>query len=195
VKNSSAARSPGRQALLGCLATLVLAVSYRPAFADDVLFNIGGGQQPGADQRNETWGIDYSFYQFKRSDRQHIEVGVSYTALRTNGPGNDSLVAISVYPQITLYPAKTSKIAARSPAWAEPFFFARALGPSYISENSLGSRQQAEHFAFQAQVGVGMIVKSRAVVTVAWKHFSNADLFDDNDGIDVPFVISGGIRF
>jgi len=174
---------------------LSLASLYRTAWADDILVNVGAGPQPGADQRNETWGLDYSFYQLKRSDRQHIEVGVSYTSLRTNGPGNGSTVALSVYPQITLYPAKTSRIAARSPAWAEPFFFARALAPSYISENGLGSRQQAEHFAFQAQVGVGVIVNSRAVFTVSWKHFSNANLYDDNDGIDVPLVVNVGVRF
>jgi hypothetical protein len=195
VKNRNAHQAPARQALLGCLTTLLLAAPCRPANADDVIVNIGGGSQPGSDQRNETWGVDYSFYQFKRSDRQHIEVGVSYTSLRTNGAGNGSLYALSVYPQITLYPGKTSKIAAHSPAWAEPFFFVRALGPSYISENSLGSRQQAEHFAFQAQVGVGAIIKTRAIVTVSWKHFSNANLFEENDGFDVPFVISGGVRF
>lgn len=195
MKNSNAAKASVRRRTLGCLTTLLLAVAGRPACADHVLFNVGGGQQPGADQRNETWGVDYSFYQFKRSDRQHIEVGVSYTSLRTNGPGNDSLVALSVYPQVTLYPAKTSKITARSPAWAEPFFFVRALGPSYISENSLGTRQQAEHFAFQAQVGVGAIINKRGIVAVSWKHFSNANLFEENDGIDVPFVINGGIRF
>jgi hypothetical protein len=172
-----------------------LTAPCRPTYADEVLFNVGGGQQLGADQRNETWGIDYSFHQFKRSDRQHIEVGVSYTSLRTNGPGNDSMVAVSVYPQLTLYPGKTSRIAARSPAWAAPFFFARALGPSYISDNRLGSRQQAEHFAFQAQIGVGVTINSRAVVTVSWKHFSNANLYDDNDGIDVPLVVNLGVRF
>lgn len=193
MKQDERAGVPARHALLGFLTTL--AAVCGPARADDVIFNIGGGPQPGSDQRNETWGVDYSFHRFERSERQHIEIGVSYTSLKTNGPGNDSLIALSVYPQITLYPAKTSKIAARSPAWAQPFFFVRALAPSYISENSLGARQQAEHFAFQAQVGVGAVINTRGIVTVSWKHFSNANLFEENDGIDVPFVISGGIRF
>jgi len=177
------------------LTTVALAAMCRPAGADEVIVNVGAGSQPGSDQRNKTWGVDYSFHRFERSERQHIEIGVSYTSLKTNGPGHDSLVAISVYPQLTLYPSKTSKITAHAPAWAQPFFFVRALGPSYISENSLGTREQAEHFAFQAQVGVGAVINEKAIVTFSWKHFSNAELFQPNDGIDVPFVISGGIRF
>ncbi|HEY9182282.1 MAG TPA: acyloxyacyl hydrolase [Gammaproteobacteria bacterium] len=187
-------RRAGR-AWVGSLITLSLAAACGPAVADEVIFNVGAGSQPGSDQRNKTWGADYSFHRWERSDRQHIQVGVSYTSLTTNGPGHDSLVAISVYPQITLYPSKTSKIMARSPAWAQPFFFVRALGPSYISENSLGTREQAEHFAFQAQVGVGVVINEKGIVTFSWKHFSNAELFQPNDGIDVPFVISGGVRF
>jgi len=174
---------------------VLLASLYRTACADDILVSVGAGPQPGADQRNRTAGFDYSFYRFERSSRQHIEVGVSYTSLRTNAPGSDDIVTVSVYPQVTFYPAKTSRITRRSPAWAEPFFFVRALGPSYISDNRLGSRQQAEHFAFQAQVGVGMVVNSRAIVAVSWKHFSNAGIYDDNDGIDVPLVVNVGVRF
>lgn len=166
--------------------------------ADDLLLTLGQGAQPGANQRNETVGVDYSFHRFERSARQHIDVGVSYTRLTTNVADSRSLYALSIYPQITLYPSKTSRIAARSPPWAEPFFFVRALGPTYISDSTLGSRRQADSFAFQAQVGVGVLLnpgaERRIVVAVSWKHFSNADLYTDNDGIDVPLVISVGMK-
>ena len=195
MKHQNRAGLRARRGWVGLLTTLSLAAICAPACADEVIFNVGAGSQPGSDQRNTTWGADYSFHRWERSERQHIQVGVSYTSLKTNGPGHDSLVAISVYPQITLYPSKTSKITAHSPTWAQPFFFVRALGPSYISENSLGTREQAEHFAFQAQVGVGAVINEKAIVTFSWKHFSNAELFQPNDGIDVPFVISGGVRF
>jgi hypothetical protein len=195
VKHYDRAGARARCGRVGWLTALALAAACGPACADELIFNIGAGSQPGSDQRNKTWGVDYSFHRFERSERQHIEIGVSYTSLRTNGSGNDSLVALSVYPQITLYPSKTSKIMAHSPKWAQPFFFVRALGPSYISDNSLGTREQAEHFAFQAQVGVGAVINEKGLVTFSWKHFSNAELFQPNDGIDVPFVISAGMRF
>jgi hypothetical protein len=167
--------------------------------ADEVFVTAGQGPQPGSDQRNETVGFDYSFYRFERSERQHVTVGVSYTRLTTNAAADGSLYAVSVYPQITLFPSATSRIAARSPRWARPFFFVRALGPSYISESTLGSRRQAESFAFQAQVGVGVQLNPgadrRGVIAVSWKHFSNADLYRHNDGIDVPLVINIGMAF
>lgn len=167
--------------------------------ADELLLTLGQGSQPGANQRNETVGVDYSFRRFERSARQHIDVGVSYTRLTTNAAENRSLYALSIYPQITLYPTKTSRVAARSPRWAEPFFFVRALGPTYISDSRLGTRRQADSFTFQAQVGAGVLLNSgaehRTVVAVSWKHFSNADLYTDNDGMDVPLVISVGMSF
>jgi hypothetical protein len=168
-------------------------------YADELFVTLGQGRQPGADQRNETLGFDYSFHRFERSSRQHISLGVSYTHLTTNAADHRSLYALSIYPQITLFPTKTSWIAARSPRWAEPFFFVRALGPSYISASTLGSRRQADSLAFQAQVGVGLQLnpgaERRGVVAVSWKHFSNADLYTDNDGIDMPLVISVGMTF
>jgi hypothetical protein len=73
------------------------------------------------------------------------------------------------------------------------------VGPSYVSHSTLGSRRQADSFAFQAQVGAGFQLGPGAerptIVAVSWKHFANADLYTDNDGIDVPFVISVGMTF
>jgi hypothetical protein len=189
-----------KRLVLGALAAVLGASGLAQcAAADELLLTLGQGAQPGADQRNETVGVDYSFHRFERSARQHIDVGVSYTRLTTNVADNRSLYALSIYPQITLYPSKTSRVAARSPSWAEPFFFVRALAPTYISDSTLGSRRQADSLSFQAQVGVGVLLKPgaarRTVVAVSWKHFSNADLYTDNDGIDVPLVISVGMKF
>jgi hypothetical protein len=185
----------------GCRVALVLLLAALPgvALADELLVTLGRGPQPGADQRNETAGFDYSFYRHERSARQRISVGVSYTRLTTNTADNGSVYAVSVYPQITLFPTRTSRVGSRSPRWAQPFFFVRALGPSYISDGTLGSRRQAEHFAFQAQVGVGIELNPgadrRGVVAVSWKHFSNANLYRENDGIDVPLVVNVGMTF
>ncbi len=143
--------------------------------------------------------MDYNFYRFERSDRQHILIGASYTYLGTNAASNDSMYAISVYPQISLYPVEGSWPYSIVPDWAEPYFYVRFLGPSYISSNALGDRLQDHNFAFQAQIGVGAVIKTRndteVILALSWKHFSNANLSDDNDGIDLPFVLNFGIKF
>ena len=190
-----------RGSVTGALAMLALwcCVDAQNANADQLLITAGGGPQPGSDQTNTTVGIDYSFFKHERSSRQHFLVGVGYTYLHTNTDEFSSMHAISVYPQLNLYPARDGRFAQRFPDWAFPFFFVRALGPSYISSNQLGDRKQNKNFAFQAQVGAGFLfgleAERRGFVSISWKHFSNANLFNDNDGIDLPLVISLGLRF
>ena len=167
--------------------------------ADELLINFGGGPQVGSDQNNRTAGIDYSFFRHERSMRQAIIVGVSYTYLNSDSVDNSSMYAISIYPQLSFYPEPETWVTSFAPHWAKPFFYVRALAPSYISTNKLGEREQAHHFAFQAQIGVGVMINTRknaeVIIALSWKHFSNANLFDENDGIDIPFVLNFGIQF
>ncbi|WP_323846026.1 acyloxyacyl hydrolase [Microbulbifer magnicolonia] len=166
-------------------------LAFQSATANELLLSAGGGPQPDSSQSNRTYGIDYSFKRFEKSYRQHIHLGVSYTRVETDAAEYESFHALSIYPQLNLYPRKQS--------WGQPYFFVRALGPSYISSNQLGDRHQDNHFAFQAQVGYAARInwqgKEDLVLMVSWKHFSNANLFSDNDGIDMPFVVNVGLNF
>ncbi len=193
-----------RMLRLGVL--IIVTLLCGPALADELFFNFGGGPQLGSDQNsdesgqvNHTAGIDYSFYRHDRSARSSLLIGMSYTYMGANSTEFDRIHAVSIYPQLSLYPTPTSWVRSILPGDSEPFFFVRALGPSYISANRLGSRQQANNFAFQAQIGIGVNMFFRedrhATVAFAWKHFSNANLFSENDGIDLPVVLSVGIRF
>jgi lipid A 3-O-deacylase len=182
--------------LSGALAILALSATTAVAAAPyELIVSAGGGPQPGADQTNRTTGLDFSFWRWERSSRQHLLIGASLTRVTTDTTGFGSIRAISIYPQLNLYPRRRS--------WGQPYFFVRALGPSYISDNRLGTRLQSRHFAFQAQVGVGIYIDHggddsdgvQTIVSLSWKHFSNADLFSDNDGIDVPLVLNIGVRF
>ncbi len=181
------------------LRTCWVALLCNSAAAEELIFSFGGGPQPGSSQNNWSVSLDYSFYRFERSARQHILIGASYTYIGSDSSTDDDMYAISIYPQISLYAEKGTWAYSIAPDWAEPFFYVRALGPSYISSNKLGDRQQANNFSFQAQIGVGAIIKTRnsteAIIALSWKHFSNANLFDDNDGIDLPVVLNFGIRF
>jgi hypothetical protein len=159
--------------------------------ADDVLVSAGGGPQLGADQDNQQVGIDYTFYEFKRTSRTSLSLGVGYTYLKTDAQINRRIHAVTVYPELTLTPLSSSL--------SGYYAFVRALGPSYLSENMLGSRRQDNHFAFQAQIGVGYefsLGDDRSLLAqLSLKHFSNANLFENNDGIDIPLVLNIGIRY
>ena len=161
------------------------------ALADEFLVSLGTGSQPGSNQHNDQFAVDYTFYSHDRSERSRISLGVGYTKLRSDTASNDEIDIISIYPQLTLTPVKLL-----SRNW---YFFVRALGPSYISSNALGDRKQDNHFTFQAQAGFGysksLGQNTDLLIQVSWKHFSNANLFKDNDGIDVPLNLAIGLRF
>ena len=174
--------------------------------ADELIFNVGGGPQLGSDasgsgsrQTNHTIGVDYNFYRYERSPRSSLVIGASYTYLGTNTDTNDRIHALSVYPQLSMYPSETSWVHKLIPGDGQPFFYVRALGPTYLSSNQLGSRKQAKHFAFQAQLGIGATYRlksdQQASFAIAWKHFSNANLYNENDGIDLPIVLTFGVTF
>src|SRR5699024_3632260 len=131
------------------------------------------GPQHKRHQHNSQASVDYNFYRFNRSARQTFSLGMGYTRLWTDAATDRSIKAFSFYPQLTLWPVRESL--------RGTYFFVRALGPTYISDNRLGSRQHAEHFAFQAQVGVGyrkQLSDDKALMTqVSFKHFSNANWF------------------
>lgn len=162
------------------------------AMADELLLSAGAGKQISANQDNELLALDYNFHSIERSARSTLSFGLSYTSLTTNTAiGNDKVEIYSLYPQLTLYPTKDSM--------QNMFFFVRALGPSYLSHNQFGERQQDHHFTFQAQVGIGYEKKidtqQSMIFQLSWKHFSNANLFSDNDGIDIPLVFTLGIKY
>ena len=178
---------------------LLVLGAWSSAGAGELHLSLGSGPQPGGDQTNRLASVDFSFYTFERSERQRISVGIAYTRLTTDTALDDSIEAITIYPEFSFYPAVESRIRKALPTRGEPYFFMRFLGPSYISENTLGGRRQDNHFSFLAELGVGMRVdfggRRPLDFRISWKHFSNARWFDHNDGIDVPFVIGWGLRF
>lgn len=184
--------------MLPSIALLLLPLIPLSSSASELIITYGGGSQIDSSQENETAGVDFSFYRFERSQRQHLLIGVSYTYMSTDTVEDDEIHAISIYPQLSLFPPAKGKFAGSFPRWANPYFFVRALAPSYISASQLGEREQAGHFAFQAQVGFGLLLDfgqgREGFLSLSWKHFSNAGLSDDNDGIDFPIVVSLGVK-
>ena len=181
-------------------AAIVISAAVIPvSHANSLFINIGGGPQVSGDQTHLSGGIDYEFWQHQRSARQMFTIGASYTYLQSNQGPNQKLHAVSIYPQLTLTPANNPPFTGWLPEGSTPYFFVRALGPTFISEATIGEREQHNHFTFQAGFGVGVkFTSARGAehdLRLAWKHFSNANLYSTNDGIDIPIVLSFGMSF
>lgn len=173
---------------LACFLSLFAPV----AVADSVLLSLSGGKEPGGDQDNSLVALDYEFVRKSRSIRSSLSLGVSYAYMRNNADvGAGDAHVLSLYPQLTLHP----QYAALRNTW----FFVRALGPGYLSDNQFGHLRQDNHFTFLAQVGVGYRMPldgdNALLWQVSWRHYSNANLFNDNDGIDFPVTLSIGLDF
>ncbi|MBY6223995.1 acyloxyacyl hydrolase [Ferrimonas balearica] len=177
------------RSLIGAL--LMLSSS---ATAQEVWLYGGYGPQPGeSGQQNQLWGVDWLPYHYTRSERQVLSIGVSYSHLTSHGTsdprGDNALYAVSIFPQLTLIASPWHNL--------EPVFQVRALGPTYLSDKRLGGREQAMHFAFQAQVSAGLRFGAahRHQVSLVYRHYSNANLDKPNDGLDVPFTLAYRVRF
>ena len=160
------------------------------ASADDLIWlvNAGGGQQSNSEQDNRMAGADLIFYRNERSERQEIVIGVGYTDIQTNAGFNEHVQAVSIFPQLNLYGKGNNAV--------RPMFFVRALGPTWLSNRNLGDREQGSNFAFQAQVGAGLwFGKDKDwLVSLSYKHFSNAGLSSPNEAFDVPVLLTVGYR-
>ena len=178
-----------RLAAAGLLALGLLQTSA--ARADELIWmvNAGAGQQSNSDQDNRMVGADLIFWKHERSARQEIVVGVGYTDIRTNAGFDEHVQAVSIFPQLNLYPKDNS-------GKVRPMFFVRALGPTWLSDRRLGEREQGRNFCFQAQIGGGIwFGKDKDwLVALSYKHFSNAGLFDPNEAFDVPLLLTVGNR-
>ena len=186
--------------IIKLITAFFLLISFSKALvADDLILTLGGGAQPDSNQENKTVGLDINFFKYKRSERQTLNIGVSYTLLKTNHDIGRKLWAISIYPQLTLFPSEDSWISNQVLKTTTPYFFVRALGPTYLNSHTLGDRKQSKNFTFQAQVGLGLLFKTKSskenFLFLSWKHFSNANLFSENDGFDFPVVIGFGLKF
>lgn len=166
------------------LLSWLLLLSFNSLAETQLMLNAGYGFQANTEQNNYSYGADISFYRYDRSPKQALLLGLGYSYLGTDAATNTKLHAISIFPQLNLYALPWYGL--------QPLFFVRALGPSYLTAKKLGEREQGKHFAFQAQVGAGFYfgVERSWLATISYKHFSNANLFEPNDGIDLPFMLT-----
>ena len=154
-----------------------------------LVLNAGGGKQFDAAQDNSLVALDVEWWAWERSPRQTLSIGSSVAQWRTNaGPGARVVNVVSIYPQLTLYYPESFTL-------GQAFFQVRALGPSWISENSLGYRQQSRHFAFNARLAAGIVTPNDWIISLSYQHISNAGWSRTNDGWDSPINLAIGRRF
>jgi hypothetical protein len=76
-------------------------------------------------------------------------------------------------------------------AWRAPEGPWRVTGgvqPTLISDHDPSTRELGGPLQFTLHLEAGIALNDRATIGLQWRHTSNADLYDDNDGINVQLL-------
>lgn len=77
------------------------------------------------------------------------------------------------------------------------YFNYSVAGPTYISKTRIDNIETGKNFTFQDFMGMGIYTgKKRQINTeVRILHYSNGDLFPDNNGVKIPLTLNMGYTF
>jgi hypothetical protein len=109
--------------------------------------------------------------------------GVGYWKSKKN---EDDFFTLSVYPVLRF-------MAVRSPK-ADFFFEYTVAGPTYISRTLIDNEKTGKKFTFYDAMGIGVFTgkKKNLVAGLRIAHFSNGNIFPDNNGVKVPLSFNLG---
>lgn len=155
--------------------------------------NVGGGYGPQSldnwdTQNNGVIDISYTFYESKKSGAWQFLCGVGYSYVFTDESQNEDVHMISVLPAVRY---NLKERASFSP------FLEVTIGPSYMSDKQLGTREQGSHFIFNDffTIGVRWGKALEWEFRYSWRHISNGNLVKPNPGWDIPFSFYLSKRF
>ena len=115
------------------------------------------------------WGVSFSYYKSKNQ--------------------NTPFYAASLFP-LARFTAFHSKK-------ADLYFNYSVAGPTFISKTTIDETKTGKRFTFQDFMGMGVFAgkTKRINVEIRIAHYSNGDLFPDNNGVMVPLSINAGYTF
>jgi len=115
------------------------------------------------------WGASASYWQSKKSKQEF------YT--------------LSVFPVFRFNLIHTRPL--------DAYFSYSVAGPTYISRIMIDGVDTGEHFTFQDTIGVGAFFGENRTMNAEVKigHYSNGNIFPENDAVKVPLSINIGYAF
>lgn len=100
-----------------------------------------------------------------------------------------TFISITAYPVLRFMAWRTHNM--------NLFFEYSVAGPAFISRTAMDGKDTGRHFTFQDFMGMGVVLgKSRHLNTgIRIAHFSNGNIFPNNDGVKVPLTFNLGYAF
>ena len=123
----------------------------------------------GYKESSDVYGLslvkDFNYKLFDLADLS-LEVSAQYV----NGK-NDDLTIISTQPLFTI-------------DIVNDLYFQAGVGVAYFSEKHLDHKKFGTNFQFKESIGFGYRFSENIETTLKYNHYSNADLDDENSGLD-----------
>lgn len=117
-----------------------------------------------------------------------FDLGASLSYYRSN-LNDEDIITASVYPLLRFTALRTRSF--------DLFFNYSVAGPAFISRTRIDSIQNGRRFTFQDFMGMGIFSgkdrRFNAELRIA--HYSNGNIFSQNEGVKIPLTIHAGITF
>ena len=132
--------------------------------------------------------ITYQRNAFHTAKRFSLDWGMSLYGLKT-ARNDTSLFAISIFPVLKFWVLRSGP--------ADVYLHYSILGPAYISRANIENVQTGPRVTFQDFLGVGLLLgkERRYNLDLRITHYSNGNIFPDNEGVAVPLMLSFGRAF
>ncbi|MBN8686643.1 MAG: acyloxyacyl hydrolase [Chitinophagales bacterium] len=117
-----------------------------------------------------------------------LDWGLQAGFWKTDGTGTN-FFTLSAYPMMRFHTIRSKK--------TDFYLEYSVAGPSFISKTKMDGLDTGEKFTFLDQMGMGVFTGKNKNLNLGLRiaHFSNGNLFPNNDGVMVPLTFSLGYSF
>ena len=142
----------------------------------------------GDAKASNTIALNYNRTVYKGKKILTLGYGASVTAFQSSLE-KEWVMALSVYPQISFF------------FWRKPEFNMYAtyslIGPTYLSKENIDGFETGPKVTYQDFMGIGAYLGSENKWNAELKiiHYSNGNIFNQNDGVAIPMVFTIGRSF
>jgi len=99
---------------------------------------------------------------------------------------NDAFYTVSLYPVLRFMTIRSKPL--------DLFFEYSVAGPTFISKTVIDQKETGEKFTFQDFMGMGIVAGKKRNLNAGIRiaHFSNGNIYPQNDGVKVPLTFNLG---
>jgi hypothetical protein len=117
-----------------------------------------------------------------------LDWGTSFSFFKSNRD-KDEFFALSIFPLFRFTFLHTKP--------ADLYFYYSVAGPTFISKTMIDNVNTGKKFTFQDLMGLGIFAGTNRQVNAEVRigHYSNGNIFPDNEGVKVPLTFNVGFTF